>query len=64
MPGSLSTLGVFFGLFNAWFVCYSVASRQGGSILLFHRIRQSNLQEFTSAMQATPGIEVRLRKWY
>ena len=25
---------------------------------------QSNLQEFTSAVQGTPGIEVRLRKWY
>ena len=25
---------------------------------------QSNLQEFTSAVQRTPGIEVRLRKWY
>ena len=25
---------------------------------------QSNLQEFTSAMLGTPGVEVRLRKWY
>lgn len=25
---------------------------------------QSNLQEFTSAVQGTPGVEVRLRKWY
>ena len=25
---------------------------------------QSNLQEFSSAVQGTPGVEVRLRKWY
>jgi L-ascorbate metabolism protein UlaG (beta-lactamase superfamily) len=25
---------------------------------------QSNLQEFSSAVQKTPGIDVRLRKWY
>ena len=25
---------------------------------------QSNLQEFTGAVQRTPGVEVRLRKWY
>ena len=25
---------------------------------------QSNLREFTSAVQGTPGVEVRLRKWY
>ena len=25
---------------------------------------QSNLQEFTSKVQGTPGVEVRLRKWY
>ena len=25
---------------------------------------QSNLQEFSSAVQGTQGVEVRLRKWY
>lgn len=25
---------------------------------------QSNLKEFTDALQGTPGVEVRLRKWY
>lgn len=29
-----------------------------------YHYRETNLQEFTSAVQGTPGVEVRLRKWY